>query len=170
MILAEEELRAFIGRLLRGEGEEDDEQLLASDAQLLQEVQSRLERCGVKLIRNPDTPPRCVIAEPQDALPELPLACLALCALALHPSRAPASKQPRITVHDIWRRLGKRQGFTEAYVRRAGLGPLEARGYIKVIKPEQRASEAYVKAGPTMAAVDVELLEARVRALKEAAA
>ena len=160
--MSEEALQAFCGRLLTGGGEVEDEDLLAADDELAREVTARLGRCGVRLVRAAGEAPLCVVAASGDDLPELALACLALCALALQ--GAGSRKRARVSVREIWERVGHRSGYTEPYVRRAGLGPLEARGLIRVTKPAQRATEAYVTAGPALRAVDGEVIATRVRA------
>jgi hypothetical protein len=152
-------VRELCARFLRGQGEVDDERLLASDEELAREVAGRLDACGVLLLRRAEQPPLCVIPDTSE-LPELALACLALCALALQ-----APGRPRLSVHEIWERVGAREGYTEPYVRRAGLGPLEARGLINVTKPGQRAQQAYVTAGPALPAIDPELLRVQAKSL-----
>jgi hypothetical protein len=164
---SESELQAFCGRLLFGETEIHDEQTLADDQALADEITRRLNAVGVQLVRASDQAPLCVITQSDEGLSDLCLACLALCAISLQ--ERDGRNRPKITVKEIWERVGKRDGYTEAYVRRAGLGPLEVRKLVKVVKPEQRASEAYVTAGPALAALDVALIEARLSALSVAA-
>lgn len=160
----EQEIRSFCSRLLAGEGEIGDEELFTADEALGREVRARLEQCGVRLVRNRDAAPLCVIADAGEEMQELALACLALCALALHGPEG--RNRAKLTVKEIWERVGVRQGYSETYVRRAGLGPLETRGLISVTKPGQRATEAYVTAGPALAAIDASLVEQRLRAYK----
>lgn len=163
--MGEEELRAFCGKLLSGAGEASDTETLLGDPDLAIEAGVRLAACGVKLIFKDGTPPLCVVPAPEE-LPELPLACLALCVIALGGSSS--GRRPRIDVKDLHARLGRQKMHSESYIRRAGLGPLEARGLVKVVKPEQRATEAYVVAGPALAAIDREAVAARLKALTKA--
>lgn len=164
----EQHLRSMCARLLCGTGEEGDEELLGADEELAREVTSRLAACGVTLIRNVGQAPLCVVEDSDDELAELAQACLALCAIALQGTGA--RRRARLTVTEIWQRVGQRDGYSEAYVRRAGLGPLEARGLVHVTKPAQRAQDAYVTAGPALRAVDGGLLAARLRSLTTPAA
>jgi hypothetical protein len=159
----EEHLRSMCARLLCGAGEEGDEELLGADEELARELASRLAACGVTLVRNIGQAPLCVVEDSDDELPELALACLALCAVALQ--GAGSRRRARLTVTEIWQRVGQRDGYNEAYVRRAGLGPLEVRGLVHVTKPAQRAQDAYVTAGPALRAIDGSLLAARLRSL-----
>jgi hypothetical protein len=161
--LGEDELRALCGRLIAGAGDEHDSMALAAEPGLADEVSARLAAVGLRLIRSERQAPVCVSEYGAESLSELSLACLATCVLEL--ADAPASKRPRLPVSDLWSRLGRPQGYSEAYLRRAGLGPLEARGMIRVVKPEQRAQEAYVVAGPALRAIDSERLRARIKTL-----
>lgn len=155
MIWDEEEIRALAARLLAGSGEEADEELLAAEPQLAAELAERLAACGVRLWRAPGQAPLALIEDGEE-LPRLPRAALAHCALRLHP-QAEGSER-RVKVADLAELLG----YAESYVRRAVLGPLERRGLVRVVKPDQRAEGAYVVAGPLLAAVDLAALRARL--------
>lgn len=161
----EQEVRALAARLLAGCGEQADEDGLVRDPELAAELQQRLDACGVRLVRVEGEAPRCVVDEAGDDLGELSLALLATCALKLRPG---GSRRARIDVDELWLQLGKPAGYSLAYLRRAGLGPLEVRGLIRVVKPAQRSSEAYVVAGPALAAIPAGQLEQRLRALSAA--
>lgn len=154
-LLSEVELRQLLARLLSGGAEVDDEELLASDQDLCFEVERRLEACGVRLHRSPGQAPLCVIEAENDGLSELARASLALCAVALR-KKPGSERRPRIAVEELRQRVAP--SYTAAYLRRAALGPLEQRGLVRVVKPGQRAEEAYVVAGPALAAIDVEAL------------
>ena len=165
LVLAEEELRSLAARLLAGAGEQADEDLLRAHPDLADELVRRLEAVGARVVRAEGQPPLIVVSQPSEELSELALSCLALCALDLA-GDSEGRRRPRVTVRKVWEQVGRARGYTEAYVRRAGLGPLEARQMIKVIKPEQRASDAYVVAGVAMRAIDADLLRRRLRELK----
>ena len=167
MTLGETELRALCARLLSGGGETADTEQLLDDEPLRRAVCARLEACGVQLILRDGQPPLCAIPQP-DELAELPLACLALCALTLT-EQSGGRRRARLPVRALWERLGKPRGYSERYLRATGLGPLEQRGLIRVVRPQQRASEAYIVAGPALGAVDTDALRTRLRTLREAA-
>lgn len=163
MIYEEDQIRETCGRLLSGRAESEDELLFRASPELASEVRSRLEAVGVRLHRSEEAP-ICVVDDDaeDDGLAEISLACLAICALTL--TGESGKSRARLEVKEIWKRVGERDGYTEAYLRRAGLGPLEKRGLVKVIKASQRASQAYVVAGPALSCVDVDGLRARLSA------
>jgi hypothetical protein len=158
--LSEPELRSLLARILCNESEAADEELMAADPELSHEVERRLEACGARLHRGHGTTPLCVIETEGDELSEIARAALALCAIALRPRSGEAAR-PRITVDDLRRRIDASQ--SGAYIRRAALGPLEKRGLVHVVKPEQRAEDAYVVAGPALSAIDAESLLGRLQ-------
>lgn len=161
---SEEELRRFCGTLLAGAAESADEELLIAEPELAAEVERRLAFCGLRLVRAAGEAPFAVVEGAGEELQELSLACLALACVALRDSSG--GKRPRLAVKEIWERVGKKAGYSEAYLRRAGLGPLESRGFIRVVKPEQRAADAYIVRGPAFAALDLDGVRARLQALQ----
>lgn len=154
--LSELDLRLFLARLLCGEVDSSDEETLAADPEFSAEVERRLEACGARLHRSRGDAPLLIVESERDDLSEISRAALALCAIALRPRPGNSEKRPRISVDDLGRRIDPSQ--SSAYIRRAALGPLEKRGLIKVVKPGQRAEDAYVVAGPALAAIDGEAL------------
>jgi hypothetical protein len=168
LVLGEDELRTFAARLLAGAAEIADEDLLSAHPTLTDEISRRLAAVGARLVRNHGQAPLVVVSQPSEELTELSLACLALCALDLaegDPDKSPR-RRARVTVRKVWETVGKGRGYSEAYIRRAGLGPLETRQMIKVVKPEQRAGDAYVIAGPALRAIDVGTLKRRLTELR----
>lgn len=159
--LSESDLRALLARILVGDAEEGDEELMSSDQELAQEVERRLEACGARLHRAHGKPPICVIETEADDLSEISRAALAVCAIALRPRPGDPDRRPRITVEDLRSRVDG--SHSSAYLRRAALGPLQKRGLVHVVKPGQRAEDAYVVAGPALAAIDAEALLERLR-------
>jgi hypothetical protein len=169
LVLGEDELQAMCARLLARAGESADEDLLAAHPALADELARRLNAVGARLVRARDQAPLVVVSQPSEELTELALACLSLCALDLAEDAEDAGKarrRPRVTVQKIWEAVGKPRGYSEAYVRRAGLGPLEARQMIKIVKPEQRAGDAYIVSGPALRAIDVVMLRRRLTELR----
>lgn len=159
--LSELELRPFLARLLCGEAEEIDEETLAADPEFTAEVERRLAACGARLHRSHGAAPLCIVEGESDDLSEISRAALAVCAIALRSQPGQGERRPRISVEDLGRRIDPSQ--STAYIRRAALGPLEKRGLVKVVKPGQRAEDAYVVAGPALAAIDGESLLAQLR-------
>jgi len=155
MSLGDEELRALAGRIVAGQAEPADEEELARDPEVAREIAERLERCGMRLFRQPDRPPLALI-DGVDELGRLQRAALAHCALRLHPDAR--RRGERVAVTELAELLSQK----ESYVRRAVLGPLERRGFVRVVKPDQRATGAYVTAGPLLRALDLPALEARL--------
>ncbi len=166
MNLAEEELRELCARIVSAQSERADEELLGSSSETVSEVESRLRACGMRLWRRGGEAPVALIAEERDTLSPLARSALAICALELHPEIATAERR-RIAVAELTERLPG--AHNQAYVRRAALGPLEHRGLIRVVKPGQRAREAYVVAGPVLGAIDQAALRARLDAHSAAA-
>lgn len=164
---SEEELRQICASLLAGVAETADEELLTAEPELLAEVERRLSAVGLRLVRSHGEAPFAVVEGAGEALSELSLACLALACVGLRDGQS--GKRPRLAVKEIWERVGKKAGYSEAYLRRAGLGPLEQRGFIRVVKPEQRAADAYVVQGPAFQALDLDGVRARLRVLEGAA-
>ena len=121
----------------------------------------------MRLVRDPEGP-LGVIPDGGEELSELAQKLLARCALAL--SETTPGRRARVSVRDLWAELGRSHGYSEAFLRRSGLGPLEARSLVKVVKPGQRAAEAYVVAGPALKGIDVGELRARLDALRSKAA
>jgi hypothetical protein len=161
---SEEELRGICASVLAGTAETEDEETLAAEPELAAEVDRRLAACGLRLIRARGQAPFAVVEAAGEALSELSLACLALACVALRDKQN--GKRPRLLVHEIWERIGKKAGYSEAYLRRAGIGPLEQRGFVHVVKPEQRAADAYLVAGPAFTALDLDGVQARLRRLE----
>lgn len=158
---SEEEIQNLCAQLLRNTAEAADEEMLAADPELGAEVERRLAACGVRLSREPGEPPLAVIDDTEGALSELSLACLALAAAALNrPARG--SRRPRLALATLAEQVGKPNGYSAAYVRRAGIGPLEQRGLVRLVKPEQSASDAYLVAGPALRAIDGDAVRARI--------
>jgi len=168
-VKSEEELCLLCAHLVADRGDADDARALAADPELAAEIEGRLAACGLRLLVTAERP-LVVLADDGDGLSELTLTVLARCTLALAEPGPAAGRRQRLSVHALWQELGRPHGYTEAFLRRSGLGPLEARGLLKVVKPEQRAAEAYVVAGPALAAVDVTELRARLNALTGRAA
>lgn len=156
MNFTENEIKQVTGQILIRSADLDTADLLTREPDLKEEVERRLDLCGMKLIMG-ERPFAAMISE-ADQLSEASRAALAVCAIALNAK----GKRPRIEVEEIRRRVGPE--YTAAYVRRAVLGPLEARSLIKVIKPDQRAQDAYVVAGPGLAAIDSESVMNRLKA------
>jgi hypothetical protein len=152
----EAELRELCARLLLGRADAEDGRALGLDEKLAGEVGRRLASCGVRL--HLEEVPLAVVDDAAE-LSELAEAALAILVLAL---AEPSEGRARIEVAELTRRLGG--GYSESYVRRAVLGPLQARALVKVVKPEQRAREAYVVAGPALAAIDPGEIRARLEA------
>lgn len=158
---SEEEIQVFCALLLRNGAEASDEETLACDPEFAAEVVRRLDACGVRLVREPGEPPLTVIDDNDGSLSELSLACLALAAAALNrPARA--GRRPRLALAALAEQVGKPNGYSAAYVRRAGLGPLEQRGLVRLVKPEQSAADAYLVAGPALRALDGDTVRARL--------
>ena len=155
MSLDEQQLRGLCARIVCGQAEPQDEDELARDPELAREVQERLERCGMRLFRQAGRAPLALV-EGVDELGRLQRAALAHCALRLHPDAR--GRAERVGVAELAELLSQK----ESYVRRAVLGPLERRGFVRVVKPDQRATGAYVTGGPLMRALDIAALEARL--------
>lgn len=157
----EEEIQRFCAQLLRGSAEAADEETLAADPELAAEVERRLAACGVRLVREHGEPPLTVIDDTEGALSELSLAVLALAVAALNrPARG--GRRPRLAFAAVAEQVGKPNGYSAAYVRRAGIGPLEQRGLVRLVKPEQSAADAYLVAGPALRAIDGDTVRARL--------
>lgn len=155
---SETEIRELCARLLRDEGEAADEEMFVRDPELAAEVERRFAACGAMLGRIPDTAP--VINIPHELPSVLAAACLAVCKRELQQSGGRG--RAKVLVSEIWEQVGRPYGFSEKYVRTAGLGPLEKLKYIKVVKPEQRTSGAYVHAEPRLIFVRVAEVEQRL--------
>lgn len=166
------EIRRLAAVIIAGRGSLDDCQQLAGDPGLRSEIEGRLAACGLRLILRPQNVPLAVVAEPdEDDLSELALACLGRCLLSLgqRESGGEERRRPRIQVSALWEEVGKPGGYSEPYLRRAGLGPLESRGLIKVVRPERGGVAAsYVVAGPALAAIDAGLVRRRLEELTRA--
>jgi hypothetical protein len=148
----EEEIRLLAASFLAGRAEAADEQLLLAEPELAAELERRLDACGVRLVREAGEAPLCVVEVDNDDLSELALACLARIAVSVQ--KPQAGRRARLDVRELWEEVGKPNGYTEAYVRRAGLGPLEQRKLVHVVKPEQAEEGPYVVAGPALRAID----------------
>lgn len=157
---AEEEIRSLCARLLSACAETEDTELLSANPDLEREVRERLEACGVSLVRPAGEAPLAVIRGGEEELSELSLAALGLAALVLN-NGSSGSGRPKLALDDLVERLGGEH--SAAYVRRAVVGPLERRGLVKVIKPGQRVEGAYLVAGPALAAIDAEMVKARLQ-------
>lgn len=171
--VGEVELRALCGRLVAGHADADDRHVLATDLAVREEVVRRLAVCGCRLHLPADAQaaPVIVVDDPHGGgLGTLPLACLAVCAIALDRPVAQGKQKPRLTVRELWERVGRAEGVSQPHVRRLGVGPLEQRGLVRLVKPAQSARDAYLVAGPALAAVDVDALRARLRSAHQTAA
>jgi hypothetical protein len=156
---SEQDLRAFCALLIADRADADDERALAADPAFTAEVEARLAACGLRIVRDLERP-LAVIPDGGEGLSELSQKLLARCALAL--AETQPGRRARISVRDLWQEFGRPGGYSEAFLRRSGLGPLETRSLVKVIKPGQRAADAYVVAGPALKAIDVGELRARL--------
>lgn len=166
MSLDELSVRALCARLLAGQGDEEDRLQLAGDPQLHADCRARMDAVGVRLHLPEDGPALCVVDDDGEQLSDLSLACLTVCALAL---QAPSGRRrARLQIDELHARVGEPHGYSPAYVRRAGLGPLEARGLVRVVKAAQQATRAYVVAGPALGAVDVAAIQAHLKELRVA--
>ncbi len=145
------------GEILVGAGTEDQAQMLLEHPDLAAELRGRLEACGLELVVGPK--PLAVLITEKNGLSELSQAALAICAIGLKEEPG-ARRRPRITIDELGERLGG--SYSSAFIRRAVLGPLSSRGLIKIVKPEQRASEAYIVSGPALAAIDRQAILARL--------
>jgi hypothetical protein len=158
----EEELRSLCARLCAGQGEPADAETLLAEPELAAELRRRLHACGMKLVLAEGSAPVVVAECAEGELGELALAALALCALVLQPG-ARSAPRPRLSLASLTQRL---PGSHEpSYVRRAVVGPLEARGLVRLVKPGQRVADAYLVAGPALAAIDSSLVRARLEEL-----
>jgi hypothetical protein len=93
-------------------------------------------------------------------------AALALLAVELLVAPEPqAETRPRLTVTRFAELLGREQGWSKAWLRRAVLGRLERDGYIKVVAPGQRRSDEYVEAGPRLRLLDLRGLQRALEAV-----
>lgn len=164
----EQEIRELCARLICQRADSTDAHALLEDEGLLLECRSRIEQVGARLHLPGQGEPICVVDDSgSEELSELSLACLTVCALALQ--QTSGRRRARLEVSELHRRVGKGGGYTEAYVRRAGLGPLEARGLIKVVKAAQQARAAYIVAGPALSALDVDGLRGHLEQMRAAA-
>jgi hypothetical protein len=166
MSFDESELRDICSRLVSCRSDEDDLQLLQRDPQLLNECRARLEAVGVRLHLPEQGSAVCVVDDDGEQLSDLSLACLTICVLALQSSSG--RRRSRIEISELHKRVGEPHGYSEAYVRRAGLGPLEARGLVHVVKAAQQAKLAYIVAGPALGAIDVDGLQSHLQELNAA--
>lgn len=163
---SEEEIRQFAAALIGGISDAADEEALCAEPELAVELERRLMSCGMRLVRSEGVAPFAVIEGAGETLSELSLACLALACVGLNER---SGRRPRLDVKALWERVGKPAGYSEAYLRRAGIGPLEQRGFLKVVKPEQRAGAAYVVPGPAFKAIDIGAVKARIERMRVAA-
>lgn len=108
-----------------------------------------------------------VVGEDAVAYTEPQLAAIARLAIELVVAPEPHEEsRATITVDQFHRSFAPERRWSKAWLRRAVLGPLERDGYINVVAPGQRRSDAFIEAGPRLRMIDARRI---ARALEEAA-
>lgn len=108
-------------------------------------------------------------SDPDTGMPytEPQLAAIARLAIDLVIAPAPGEgPRAQVKVDDFHRCFAPERRWSKAWLRRAVLGPLERDGYINVVAPGQRRSDAYIEAGPRLRLLDVRRI---TQALEDAA-
>jgi len=93
----------------------------------------------------------------------------AIARLAIELVAAPEPREGRraaLGVDAFHQTFAPEQRWSKAWLRRAVLGPLERDGYIRVVAPGQRRSDAFIEAGPRLRMIDTRQI---ARALEDAA-
>lgn len=103
------------------------------------------------------------IEEENLAYTEAQLAALAFLAVPLRMAPAPGGPRPRVAVEAFAREFAPEQGWSKEWLRRAVLGPLERDGFLRVVAPGQRRSDAYIEAGPRLGLLDLRTLRRSLR-------